>query len=195
MLIFGVRFLKLWMDPEFAGRGGTVLLIITIGVFISQCTSIPTFVVNGLGYPKISGLAAIANAILFLVLMIPGAVYGGIIGVAAAEALSILIITPFFVRYVNCKVLGLSMRQLLKESYLRPLLAGVVVMILLLLAPQERISNLLVLLAVLGGGMGLYFIVALLMGVYQERERRVLGEYLKQTLARICKKDLHEKEQ
>jgi O-antigen/teichoic acid export membrane protein len=141
-----------------------------------------------MGHPKVSGLAAVANAVLFLILMIPGAIYGGIIGVAVADALSIAVITPVFIRYVNSKVLGLSMRQLLKESYLRPLLAGAVVAIPLLLVPQERISNLFVLLAMIGGGMGLYFLVALLLGVYQERERRVLLEYLKIMLARIRRK-------
>jgi O-antigen/teichoic acid export membrane protein len=188
MLIFGVRFLKLWMNPEFAERGGIVLLIITIGVFIAQCTSVPSYVVNGLGHPKISGLAAIANAVLFLVLMIPGAVYGGIIGVAAAETLSILIVVPFFVCYVNCKVLGLSLRKLVQESYLRPLLAGALVAVPLLLVPQEGIGNLFVLLAVMGAGSGLYFLAALLVGVYQQRERRVLKKYLIGIWLRIRKR-------
>ena len=188
LLVFGVRFLTLWMSPEFAAHGGTVLLIITAGVFINQFTNVPTFVVNGLGHPKVSGVAAISSALIFLVLMVPGARYGGIIGVASAMALSATIVAPLFIRYVNCTVLHLPLLQLLKESYLRPLLAGGIVAVLPLPVPQARIENLFVLLAVMGAGMCLYFLVALLLGVYQERERRVFFDYLKLVLVRIKKK-------
>lgn len=187
LLVFGVHFLRLWMDPEFARRGGLVLQLITGSVFLTLCTNVPTFVVNGLGKPKVSGVAAICTATLFLMLMIPGAVYGGIIGVAAAQLCSVVIVAPIFIRYVNCRVLGLSFRQLLKESYLRPLLAAVVVAVLLLPVPAERIENLFILLAVMGTGAGLYLLLALLFGVYQERERRVFGEYLRRVLARLRK--------
>jgi len=187
LLVFGVRFLHLWMDPEFAERGGLVLQILTAGVFLTLCTNVPTFVVNGMGHPKISGIAAISTATVFLILMIPGAIWGGIVGIAAANLLSISIIAPLFIRYVNCKVLGLTLRQLLSESYLRPLLAAVLVAIPLVLVPQEHIGNLFVLLAVMGTGMCLYFLIALLLGVYQERERRVLLAYLKQIWLRFRK--------
>lgn len=188
LLVFGPRFLYLWMDPEFAERGGPVMQLITVGVFLSLCTNVPTFVVNGLGRPKVSGIAAICTATLFLVLMFPGAFYGGIVGVASAHLVSAGIVAPFFIRYVNGRVLGLPSFQLLKESYFRPLLAGAASAVPLLLVPQEQIGNLFVLLAVMGAGAGLYFLLALLFGVYQQRERRVLLDYLKIVLVRIRKK-------
>lgn len=185
LLIFGVRFLHLWMGPVFAERGGAVMLIITVGVFLSQCTNVPTFVVEGMGRPKISGLASIATALIFMALMIPGAICGGIVGVAAADTLSAGITAPFFIGYVNRQVLGLPLRRLLKESYIRPLLAGVAVAVLLLFVPQERIRNIFVLLFVMGGGMGLYFVIALLLGVYEKRERTVLMDYLRRVGTRL----------
>jgi O-antigen/teichoic acid export membrane protein len=185
LLIFGPRFLHLWMSPEFAERGGVVFLLITISVYINQCTNVPTFVVNGLGKPKLSGLAAISNAAVFLSLMVPGAIYGGIIGVAAAYAVSAVTTGPAFIWYVNRKVVGLSTPYLLKEAYLRPVLTGVVVAIILGLVPQIRIQNIFILLTVMGIGMGLYFAIALLFGVYQKRERKVLMDYLIKTGARL----------
>jgi O-antigen/teichoic acid export membrane protein len=188
LLVFGVRFLSLWMDPEFAARGGLVMQIITAAVFLTLCTNVPTFVVNGLGHPKVSGVAAICTASLFLVLMFPGAIYGGIIGVALAQLISTAIVAPLFIRYVNCKVLGLRFRQLLSESYLRPMLAAALVAVPLMLVPQARIHNLFLLLAVMGAGSGLYFLIALLLGVYQERERRVFLSYLIRMRNRILKR-------
>lgn len=185
MLIFGIRFLHLWMGPDFAEQGGIPLLLITIAVFFSQCTNVPTFVANGLGQPKIGGLAAISSAMLFIALMIPGAIYGGIIGVAMADALSSAVIGPIFIWYVNRHVVGLSTLYLLKKAYGRPLLAGVATALPLLLVPQSTIQNIFLLLAVMGSGMGLYFIIALLLGVYQSRERNVLMRYLAQIPARL----------
>lgn len=185
MLIFGIRFLHLWMGPEFAEQGGVAMLFITIGVFLSQCTNVPTFVVNGLGQPKVSGMAAIASALIFLALMIPGAIYGGIVGVAAADAVSAAAVSPIFIWYVNRKVIGLSTPHLLKKVYVRPLLTGIVVAVPLLFVPQARIQNIFIMLLVMGGGMGLYFVIALLLGVYQQRERKVLMDYLVRMGARF----------
>ncbi len=185
LLVFGIRFLKLWMSPEFAEHSGLVLVLITLGVFMNQWSNIPTHVVNGLGRPKISGLTAISYALLFLILMIPGAIYGGIIGVAIAQLLATVVVIPFFICYVNCTVLDIPLIRLLKESYLRPLMAGGIVLIVLLLVPQARINNIFLLLFVMGASMCLYLAVALLLGVYQERERRVLAEYLKRIWSRI----------
>lgn len=188
LLIFGIRFLHLWMGPAFAERGGIAMLFITIGVFLSQCTNVPTFVVEGLGQPKISGFAAISSALIFLILMIPGAIYGGIAGVAAANTVSAAMVCPVFIWYVTRKVLGLTLPQLFKEVYMRPLLAGVAVAIPLLLVPQTRIQNIFLLLLVMGSGMSLYFLIALLLGVYQKRERKVLMEYLTGILTRFWPK-------
>lgn len=188
LLIFGIRFLSLWMSPEFAERGGGVLLLITLGVFIDQCTNVPCFVVNGLGRPKLSGLMSVCRAAIFLALIVPGAVYWGIVGVAAAFVLSNAVVSPFFIWFVSCNVLDIPLRQLVKEVYLRPLLAAALVAPLLLLAPQDKINHIFVLLAVMGGGMGLYFSTALLIGVYHKRERKVLWDYLNTSLSRIIKK-------
>lgn len=185
LLVFGVRFLALWMGPQFAEHGGAAMLLITLGVFFNQSTNVPTFAVNGLGRPKISGLASLANAGLFLGLMIPGAVYAGITGVAAAFTVSALLVSPAFVWYVNSKVLELSFVQLMKDVYMRPLLAGLAVAGLLLMIPQDRIHNLFQMLLVMGASMGLYFMTALLSGVYQERERKVLMDYLGGVIIRV----------
>lgn len=185
LLIFGVRFLSLWMGPEFAEQGGSVLFILSIGIFFDLCTNVPCFVVNGLGRPKISSIAALSSSVIFLCLLIPGADTGGIIGVAAAFAISQLFVAPFFIRYVNCTVVGATMAELWKEVYQRPLLTGLVVAVPLLFVPQKQIQNIFYLLLVMGAGMGSYFILALASGVYQPQERRILMEYLRRVTRRI----------
>ena len=188
LLIFGPHFLRLWMSPEFALRGGLVMQILTSAIFITLCTNVPTFVVNGLGHPKVNGYAAICTAGLFLGLMIPGAYFWGIVGVAVANLISAGIVSPLFIVYVNYRILEIPSRQLLKESYLRPVLAAAVVALILSFVPAERIGSLILLIAIMGAGVGLYFLLALLFGVYQARERRVLKQYLTRVLSRLRKR-------
>jgi O-antigen/teichoic acid export membrane protein len=185
LLIFGARFLTLWMGPDFSKQGGTVLLILTVGVFFDLCTYVPSFVVNGLGRPKISGFTALSQALLFLGLMIPGAKVAGIIGVASAYGLSLAIVAPFFVWFINRNVIGLSTVRFWKETCIRPLLAGLVTAIPLFWVPKADIHNIFLLLAVMASGMGLYFVLALAFGVYQAQERGILMEYLRKAAGRL----------
>lgn len=181
LLIFGERLLHHWMGPAFANQSGIVLALITLGFFFDQCTNVPTFVANGLGRPKISAVAAVSNSALLLCLMIPGGKYAGITGVAAAFCISNAIVSPIYVWYVCSKIMKIRLFHFLREAYMRPLVAAITVAIPLLLVPQARISNLFPLLVVMAAGMGLYFVLALLFGVYQPRERMILGEYLAKT--------------
>lgn len=185
LLVFGPHFLRLWLEPEFARRGGQVMQILTASIFLGQCTNVPGYVANGLGHPKVHAYATMCIGVLFLVLMIPGVYFGGIVGVAIARLISYGLVAPVFIRYVTCRMLGLSLLQLLKESYLRPLLAAAVVTVILLLIPAERIGNLLFLVGVMGAGAGLYLVLAFLFGVYQTRERRILWQYLRGVWARV----------
>ena len=192
LLIFGSRFLHLWMSPEFAEKSGPVLQIVTVGVFIDQFTNIPVFVVDGLGHPKISGLAAIVHSCIFLGVAIPGSMYFGVTGVAAAFTISAISVSPFFIWYVNTRILKLHLRRLITESYIRPLSAGAITALILILVPQKQINNLFLLLGVMGAGSLIYLVTALIAGVYQQRERQVLMDYIQRITARFIPK-LHKR--
>ncbi len=185
MLIFSPRFLALWMGADFAGQSGAVLFILTIGIFFDLCTNVPTFVANGLGRPKVSGVTAASMAVLMLALVVPGAKLWGIKGIAIAYGISHAVAAPIFVYYVNCNVIGISLKQLWFETYMKPLVAGIVLAAPLLAIPQQHIQNIFLLLLVMGLGMVLYFPIALLFGVYQQYERQILKDYIVKIATRI----------
>jgi O-antigen/teichoic acid export membrane protein len=188
LLICGPRFLYLWMNPEFAERGSLPMLLITAGVFFDLWTNVPTFVVDGMGRPKISGLAAVSQAAIFLALMVPMALWKGITGVAGAFLISMATVGPVFAWYVNHHIMAMTVRRLFHTSYLRPLAAGIITAVPLLLLPMERVTNIFVLLAILAAGFFGYFIVAFALGVFEQRERRVIGEYFQRAWRRMTKR-------
>lgn len=182
LLLFGNRFLTLWISPEFAQRSGPVILLITAGIFINQLTNIPVFTVNGLGRPKVSGIASLATALLFAVVAIPASARFGIAGTAAAFLIAHTVVTPLFIRHVCIRILNLKPADYLRETFARPVLAGLLCAVPLSLIRQQNIRGLFPLIGIMAAGSALYFVIALLCGVYHRRERKILTEYAR----RIC---------
>ncbi|MFH0878300.1 MAG: oligosaccharide flippase family protein [Lentisphaerota bacterium] len=177
LFIFGTRFLTLWMSPEFAAKGSIAMHLITIAVYTDLCTNVPTFVTDGLGKPQVTGISAITHAVIFLGLTIPMALALGINGVAGAFALSAILVAPFYISYVNRKVVRISTGSLLRAAYLRPALAAAATALVLYFIPQQKVNNIFLLLALMGAGSGVYLGVALGLGAFGEHETRVLREY------------------
>jgi O-antigen/teichoic acid export membrane protein len=178
VLVLGPRFLHLWMSPGFAREGGLCMVLLTVAVCIDVTTNIPTFVTNGVGRPKVVGLASLAHAVIFLALIVPMGLRAGISGVAGAYLASCIAVTIPFIIYVNRHVVGITNLRLLRDAYFRPLLAAAPVLLLLLLLPRERINDLWLLLGVMGAGSVLYLALAAATGVWQERERALVRSYM-----------------
>ena len=184
LLVFGGRLLTLWMGVEFGEKAGSVIFLLTIGLFLSALTNVPSFVVEGINRPRVAGMAALCNALLNVALAVPAASLLGINGIAAAFLTSNLMVTPVFIWYVHCRILNLPVSALLMDAYARPFLAGVVVALPLALVPQERIESLLVLLTVVALSAATYLLVAYWMGVLPRDEKRILADYLKAVVKR-----------
>ncbi len=184
LFVFGGRLLTLWMGADFGAKAGHVIVLLTLGLFLSALTNVPTFVVQGINRPRVAGIAAMSNALLNVALAIPGAAFLGINGIAMAFLASNLVVTPAFVWYVHRRVLGLPLSVLLVEAYGRPFLAGLVLALPLMLVPQERIGSLIGILAVMALTGAGYVLLAYCIGVLPRDERRVVVDYVKAVVRR-----------
>jgi O-antigen/teichoic acid export membrane protein len=182
LFVFGDRLLALWMGPDFGEKAGLVIFLLTVALYLSTFTHVPTYVVNGIGLPKISGLAALSCALLNLLLVVPLAIQMGILGVALAFLISNICVTPVFILYVNNKIVKLPLRKLLNESYVKPLLAALLLFLPLVAVRQHQIDSLLLLLIVMVLSGGLYFLVASLVGVFPQQERKVVFDYIRMVM-------------
>lgn len=185
LILFGERFLSVWMGAEFGRRGGTIILLLTIALYMDAFTNVPTFVVNGLGRPKISGICSMIAATINLAVIYPLAKAGGIVGVAAAVMISTVCVTPAFVLFVNNRVLGLSITRLIKEAYSRPVIAGVLTALPLLMVPAGRLRSLSELVIIMMVTPLLYFAISSVIGVFSEREKELAYEYLRMIVRRV----------
>lgn len=185
LLVFGGRLMSLWMGADFGEKSSAVTFLLTGVFYLGALTNVPSFVADGLGKPKITGIASILQSALYLLLIIPMARNMGIRGIAIAALISSGCLAPAFVCYVNNKVMRVPLSRLLKESYARPLAVGLLVFILLSFLPQDRINNLFVLVGIGVGSTLLYFILSILTGVFPESERSILYGYFGIILKKI----------
>jgi len=179
LFLFGKQFLTLWMGCEFAQQSGRVLMLITLALYADAFTNVPSFVVQGLGRPKITGIFAMANAIINLALFYPLAKSMGVDGIALAFLISSAGIAPIFVFYANNRVLGYSMLRLIKDAYLLPLASLLLVGVPFFFFPEHRIDNILLLLGVMMSVTLLYLLLSALIGVFSKDELRQCYDYVR----------------
>jgi O-antigen/teichoic acid export membrane protein len=153
--------------------------VISIGLFINAFTNVPTYVADGLGKPKISGLAAISTAVLNLSLVIPLTHYFGIMGTAMAFLISDIAVFPFFLYYVHRIMLGLKIKDLIVQAYLRPLAAFLFVGFIVYQIPHNNLNNLFLVGCAIAGTTLLYLLVCLVIKAVPDDDRDTVLSYLK----------------
>jgi O-antigen/teichoic acid export membrane protein len=169
LIVFGGRFLTLWMGPDFGNKADMVIVLLTLGLYINSCTNIPSFVADGLGRPKLTGIAGVTAAFINVGLLIPLTRYYGIVGASVAFLASNAVVAPVFIWYVSHEVLGISSGEYLRDAYLKPLAAGLLTVLPLAFIPQHEIYHLYLLMAVMALTSVIYLLIAFFMGAVPQQ--------------------------
>jgi O-antigen/teichoic acid export membrane protein len=137
---FAHPILSLWLNPEFAASGASVMAMVALAQWVDSTTNLPSLINDGLGHPKVSGMFALARSLLGLALIFAGVWRFGIEGAAGAHLLASLVMSLLFVVYVHGRTVPVALARLARESYLPALtvLAPVGVAALLLRPFAER---------------------------------------------------------
>lgn len=115
--------LSLWLNPEFARTGTTVMVMIALAQWADSTTNLPSLVNDGLGHPKVSGMFALARAGLGLGFIFVGVWRFGIEGAAGAHLLASMLMSLAFVLYVHGRTVPISLRNLYRQVYQPVMLA------------------------------------------------------------------------
>lgn len=178
LLFYGERFIVLWMGNEFGKRTETIMLVLTISLYLDSFTNVPSIVANGLGIPKINSFFSATNTALNLALAYPLSKAMGINGIALSFLICQLTIMPLFVFYVNNRVLGFSILTLAREAYLRPLLSGVLTALPIIFLRSIRTDSITVLLFIMAFVTSAYLLISYVIGVFSLAEKAHFWEYL-----------------
>jgi O-antigen/teichoic acid export membrane protein len=128
LAVLAPAILTVWMGPQFATTSATILTLMALAQWLDSLTHVPSLVNDGLGHPKVSGLFAVARALLGLALIATGVMQAGIAGAAWAHLAAALVMGAAFIGYVHGRSLPFSLRKWLLHAALKPttaLLPGV----------------------------------------------------------------------
>jgi O-antigen/teichoic acid export membrane protein len=141
LCLFSRQILELWMGNDFAEQAYILLILLSLGFFADSMTNLPSLVNDGLTFPQVTGFFAFSRAVIGFAVLLIGAIYYGLVGVATAYLISSVVIGGAFLLYVHKRTIKMSLRRLIKESFLKSLIFSMSVGILVLILKQVLPSS------------------------------------------------------
>ncbi len=175
-------FTRLWLGPGFEQTSVT-LQVLSVAFFATALSFPGSFIVHGIGLPRYSTYASLANGLMTVafsvVLVRARGYYGILIGVLLAQVLQTI-----FLYYLFHRVTGASLGRALREIFSRTLLINVV----LAVAASGLVSRLgaiglAQLVALAGGYVAVYGLVVLKCGCLASADRELFKHLLPARLA------------
>jgi O-antigen/teichoic acid export membrane protein len=115
--VFAYPILYFWMDAQFARNGALVLAVMALSQFIDSLTNLPSLVNDGMGHPRVSGVFALARALLGLVVVYLGVYWWGIDGAAWGHLAASAILTAAFIVVVHGRTVPTKLSDLLSHAF------------------------------------------------------------------------------
>jgi O-antigen/teichoic acid export membrane protein len=124
-IVLGGEFIALWMGEEFREQSGLVLVILAVSQIFSAPHQTLSSVLYGLDKHKMLAFFRIGEAISNLVLSIVLLHLYGITGVALGTAIPHILLTAIILPIYTTKVIGMNALKYYLASYVRPVIAAV----------------------------------------------------------------------
>ncbi len=131
LMVLGGKFLGWWIGPEFEHDSGQVLFVLVLSfLFLLPARGVSMPLLMGIGNPRQPSLFFLVMAVLNVVISIILVKPLGILGVALGTAIPNVIFAIYLV-YKSCALLDVPVLEYLRYVYLKPLIAAIPVLALL----------------------------------------------------------------
>jgi O-antigen/teichoic acid export membrane protein len=176
-IVFGDRFVSLWINPGVAQEGHWVLVMLMIAFYVNACLNIGlnAFIV-GIGELRYFTIYSIVRSVVMFIGFILFIKIYSMEGAGIAYLIS-LIIDAFFVVHAFRKKLGVGIGRLFNVVYFRPVLIGAILGCALYFF-RTAINTWLELIIASGAFVTLYFVLAYIVGVVDQSEKKLLKSFL-----------------
>jgi len=157
--VFSRPFLLLWLGPEYAREGSTVLALLTLGFLINSFSYVAYQMLQGTRHAHIAAVGAITYMIVNLTLFLIFIPKYGILGAAAGFLIAQLLFVPWFIGKAN-GLLGVLWSPMFRVAYL-PAFVCASVSAMICLAFLGWIHSFLMLAVAVASGMAIYAALAI----------------------------------
>ncbi|WP_460826621.1 oligosaccharide flippase family protein, partial [Massilia terrae] len=115
--VFAYPILYFWMDARFAANGAVVLAVMALSQFVDSLTNLPSLVNDGMGHPHVSGMFALARALLGLLAVWLGVLWAGIIGAAWGHLAASSVLSAAFLLWVHGRTVPTRLGRLATHAF------------------------------------------------------------------------------
>jgi O-antigen/teichoic acid export membrane protein len=175
LLVLAREILALWISPSFADQATYVFQLLVGAYGLLALSVVLGSMAAGLGQPHVNtafavllGVANLAGYCVFIPRW-------GVNGAGIASLFGSVVSVPMLFWYVNRRLLRIRLAEVLGQSVVKPVLAGLVVGVGVMLV-RPTIHSLLSLILVLGLACGAYVAFATMIGTWQPQELRILRD-------------------
>jgi O-antigen/teichoic acid export membrane protein len=125
LLFRGETFIRLWMGPQYQHISGRVMQILLLSQLVTVANSTSINITLGLAKHRRTTYWAAGEAAVNFILSVFLARRIGIYGVAIGTVIPSLFVHLFLWPHYICKIVGVSLKEHLLQSWLKPVLAVV----------------------------------------------------------------------
>lgn len=173
-----------WLGPSFGDASANILALLALAYGLNLLTGVPALVADATGRPHWTTAILVASAIVTVTLTIVLVPRYGAIGAAYALLVNNAAQALVFIPIVQIRIVRLPLLQVLRDSALRPVLAGAGLVVYALIV-RGWIANFAELILVAVAGLVLYGGLTLLAGVLNDQEKAVALELLRFRQGRV----------
>jgi O-antigen/teichoic acid export membrane protein len=164
-----------WVGASVAAQAASIFAVLAVGYGLSALIGTPAQASDATGHQRWTAGFAVASALLQLGLALILVPRLGPIGAAIAVVINTVTQGLVFVLLVQYRFLKIGLITVFTRALVRPLLAGLGLLVLVLLT-RDHAGSTVALLACLAGGLVVYGVLTLTLRVWSGQEMRVLNE-------------------
>lgn len=159
VVVLSSQIMKFWMGSEFAAKSSLVLAALSVSSLFASLTVIPSFLLDGIGKPRVNAFFAVQSAVMNIVLCLLLIPRYGVNGAAFAGLASGPLVA-FYLVIVDRKVLHIGLLRIFAEIWVRPLAAAMLQGVLTAFLVASFISGVATLILGVAVSVGLFYMAA-----------------------------------
>jgi len=161
LVVLSTQVMKYWMGGEYGLKSSLVLALLSASSFFASLSTIPAFLLDGIGKPRVNAFFAVQSAVVNIALCLLLIPRFGVNGAAFAGLANGLLVA-FYLVTVDKKILHIGLQRVLVDIWARPLAAALVQGALTAFFVAPFVSGVATLVSGLAVSSGSFYLAALL---------------------------------
>ena len=169
LVVLSTPLMKYWMGDEYGLKSSLVLALLTGSSFFASLSTVPAYLLDGIGKPRVNAFFAVQSAVMNIVLCLLLIPRFGVNGAAFAGLANGLLVA-FYLVTVDKKILHIGLLRIFVDIWARPLAAALLQGVLTVIFVMPFISGIATLMSGLAISAGLFYVAALLVKALNEED-------------------------